>query len=180
MTNLSGAIGKWSVTFLNDTGVTINGPGGISASGSFPDQSTVSTYFSNPLSLYYGNQQGGTTANIGQYSTYSEFSATNMPICDPIDDIFTNDAGVINTSIWEVDAGPAPHNIFIVQSDDTYWLHWTQPNAGFSPYTSPTLGSGAVWTATGITNFVHTTLWDGTVLPHTALPVQGGYIRLVK
>jgi len=181
LTNSAGALGKWSVTFLNDTNVTITAPGGGSASGNFPDPSTVSTYFSNPLSLYYGNNQGGTTANIGQFSTYSEFIATNMPICNPIVDVFANDGGVINTAIWERDAGPAPYNMLIVQTNDAFWLHWTQPNAGFSPFTSPVLGSGAVWTPTGITNFVHTTLWDGTVLPQSALPgPQEGYIRLVK
>ncbi|MGA2749359.1 MAG: hypothetical protein ABSG59_11335 [Verrucomicrobiota bacterium] len=175
----TGPLGTWSITFVNDTNVTLSGPGGASTNVNFPDEATAQV-FANPLTAYFGNQQGGTTANIGQGSTYSQFSISNTPYSTPFTDVFTNDGGVINTSQWLIDDA-APNNILIVQTNDAFWVNWTLPASGYSLFSSPTLGPGAVWSNTGLSSIVITTAGDQVLVPQSSLPASGqGFFVLVQ
>jgi hypothetical protein len=138
----------------------------------------VALIFANPLSIYYGIQQGGTAANIGEYLTYSQLSATGLPVSTSFTDNFNNDA--IDTSIWHVIENTAPFNLFVLQSGDNFLTSWTEPDAGFVPNISSSLGTGASWSVV-TTNYIHTALWDGTVLSKTSVPTNGDwFVRLVK
>jgi hypothetical protein len=171
-----GALGTWSVTFVNNTNVTFSGPGGSSTNFLFP--SDVVSTFANPLSIYYGIQQGGTTANIGEYLTYSQLTATGLPVSTSFTDNFNTNA--IDTSIWQVIENTAPFNLFVLQSGNNFLTKWTQPDAGFVPNISPKLGTGASWSVV-TTNYIHTSLWDGTVLSKTSVPTNSNwFVRLVK
>jgi hypothetical protein len=175
-----GPLGTWSITFLDDTNVTLTCPNGASTNVNFPDESTAQV-FANPLNAYFGNQQGGTTGNIGQGSTYSQFSITGTPVAASFTDVFTNDAGVINASHWINDDPTAPNNILIVQPTDAFWVSWTLPSAGYNLLSSPTLGPGAVWSATGLNNIVTTTQNSQVLIPQSSLPAPGqGFFRLGK
>ena len=64
----NGVLGTWSMTFLNDTNVTVTAPNGAITNFSFPAAAAMEFY--NPLSAYFGNQQNG-AGNAGKASTYS-------------------------------------------------------------------------------------------------------------
>ncbi len=174
-----GPLGTWSLTFNNDTNITLAGPGGVSTNVSFPDESTAQI-FANPLSVYFGNQQGGTTANIGQGSTYSEFTITGTPGSAPFTDTFTNDGGVINSSQWIISDGAALGNCLIVQPTDRYWINWTLPDAGYAIQTRANAASGT-WSNVPFASIVSTTLGNRTLISTTNLPsATQGYYRMAK
>ncbi|HWD18334.1 MAG TPA: hypothetical protein VHB20_03580 [Verrucomicrobiae bacterium] len=175
----AGALGTWSLTFNNDTNITLTGPGGITTNVNFPDEATAQV-FANPLSAYFGNQQGGTTANIGQGSTYSRFSITNTPGAASFTDDFTSDGGVINLSQWIIDDPTAPGNILIVQPTDKFWVGWTLPDAGFTLQSRAAV-SGGTWTNVATSALVSTTVGNQTLISTTNLPAASqGFFRMIK
>lgn len=156
-------LGTWSLTFLNDTNVTLTGPGNVSTNFNLPDE-TVAQMFANPLTAYFGNQQNGVW-NAGQSSTYAEFKIKGITASPEIDEIFTNETA-INPANWSVDAY-AQNDTFIVEPTDKYWVSWTIPDTGFSAEVSTNLGTGP-WMDPGITNIITTTLGKRALLPSMA------------
>lgn len=153
----SGAVGTWSLVFndtaSSDTAFTINGPGGVSTTGSLPSENWVQTFFENPVSAYFGafNQNG--TNNAGQVVSFSELHIDGTQYAQygagPIDDVVTNDGGVVNTADWTLcyryQAESA--NTLVIPSTAKEWVSWTMPNTN-DLWTTPALGSGASWTDT--------------------------------
>ena len=107
----STVLGTWSVTFNNDTNVTVTGPGGVSKIGNFPDEATAQV-FANPLRLYYGDQQGGAANASAPPAIFSEFAVSGLSGAS-FDDTFTE--ATINTNLWVLDA-PTPGNITLVSA----------------------------------------------------------------
>jgi hypothetical protein len=163
------AIGTWSLTFLNDTNITLAGPGNVSTNFNFPDATTAAT-FANPLTVYFGNQQNGPN-NAGQASTYSEFKIHGVTASPGIDEVFAGESS-INAANWAVDAYVL-NDTFIVQPTDRYWLSWTIPDTGFSAEVSTNLSS-SVWTDPGLTNIVSTTVGKMALLPSMATNFPAG------
>ena len=156
-------IGTWSVTFLNDTNITLTGPGNVSTNFNFADV-TIPSFFANPLTVYFGNQQNGAN-NAGQASTYSELKVLGVTASPEIDEVFAGQSS-INATNWAVDAY-VPNDTFIVQPTDRYWLSWTIPDTGFSMQVSTDLTSH-VWIDPGLANTVSTTVGKKTLLPGMA------------
>ncbi len=158
-------LGTWSVTFLNDTNVTINyvpldGGTPLSASGNFPDDIAVQTYFSNPLSVYMGNQQNA-DANAGQSSTYSEFKISGVTSASPLDTVWSSQTS-LDTTNW---GAPAYANDqVLVHSNDTYWVNWTLPDSGFTLSVSTNLAS-PLWTDLTPSPIVSTTSGNRVLVP---------------
>jgi hypothetical protein len=187
VTCATGLRGAWSITLLNDTNVTLNGPGGLSTNVNLPSED-VAQQLANPVTAYFGSINNGTTNNAGHGVTYSEFSISGTEYstsptspANPIDDVFAADAGVLSTANWAVDSSTAPNNLVIIQPTDLFWVSWTLPDEGYSLLTSPTLGTGAVWTDTGLTTFLSTTQRHLVLVPQSVLPAGGqGYFILSK
>lgn len=156
-------VGTWSLTFLNDTNITLTGPGNITTNFNFPDV-TIPALFANPLTAYFGNQQNGPN-NAGQASTYSEFKIHGVTASPELDEVFTGESN-INATNWAVDAY-VPNDTFIVQPTDRYWLSWTIPDTGFAAQINTNLTS-SIWSDPGLTNIVSTTLGKTTLLPGMA------------
>jgi hypothetical protein len=183
LTSASGAVGTWSLTFLNDTNLTVKGPGGLSTNINLPSED-VAQQFAGQVAVYFGSLNYGSTNNAGMGVTYSEFSisgvenTTNASPSSPIDDVFANDAGVLSTD-WIAVAPSTPNNAVLIQPTDVYWVGWTLPDDGFSLSSSPTLGAGAVWTSTGLTSYVVTSLQHIVIVPQSSLPAtKQGYFAL--
>ena len=156
-------LGTWSLTFLNDTNITLTGPGNVTTNFNLPDDITAQL-FGNPLTVYFGNQQNGGW-NAGQSSTYAEFKVHGTTFSPEFDEVFTTQTS-IDTTKWNVDAY-APNNTFIVQPTDKYWLSWTVPDTGFGAQVSSNLAPGS-WVDPGLTNIVTTTLGKKSLLPGMA------------
>ena len=175
----SGALGTWSLTFLNDTNVTVTAPNGAHTNFFLPDEATAQV-FSNPLSAYFGNQQNG-PGNAGQASTYSHVKITGVTYSAEIDDLFLRaelnpDPG---NPVWQV-VCDIPSDVFLVHATDKYWASWTLPDTGFSLQSSPSLAAGS-WENPGLTNIIYTTLGNKVLVPQDALPsATRGFFRLAK
>lgn len=171
-------LGTWSLTFLNDTNITLAGPGGVTTNFNLPDDVTAQL-FANPLTAYFGNQQNG-GYNAGQSSTYSEFKIHGITASPEFDEVFTSQTS-IDPAKWTVDAY-AQNNTFIVQPGDRYWLSWTIPDTGFGIQVATGLAP-ANWADPGVTNIVTTTVGKRALLPSMAtnLPTsQTLFFRLKK
>jgi hypothetical protein len=169
-------LGRWSITFLNDTNVTLAGPGGVSTNFSFPDAAALQSLFPNPLSAYFGNQQNGAN-NAGQASVYSRFEITNTAVMLDISDTFTN----LDTTTWQP-LTSAPRDIFVVDSTAKYWVGWSLPDTGFTLKSSPNLAAGPWAEDAGLTSrIVTTTVGNRTLVTTTNLPATDkGFFRMVK
>ncbi len=169
-------LGTWSLTFLNDTNITMTGPGNISTNFNLPDAATAQI-FANPLTAYFGNQQNGAN-NSGQFSTYTEFAIKGVTASPEIDEVFTNETS-INTASWSVDSA-TPGDTFILQPTDKYWVSWTIPDTGFGFQVSTNLSD---WIDPGVNNLITTERARAVVLPSMtdSLPTSDPmYFRLMK
>jgi hypothetical protein len=146
------ALGTWTVTFLNNTNVTMTTPGGSSTNFNIPDDATGDTasLFASGVKLYYGVQANNASA-ISDYLVASEFKVTGLGSSD-FDDNFVTDAGVFNSSIWVTNAA-APTCVELLGPGNPYLLRWTTPAIGYSLIDSGSLAPPAWTSVTSHTSF---------------------------
>ncbi len=175
----NGVLGTWSMTFLNDTNVTVTAPNGATTNFTIPPAAAMQFY--NPLSAYFGNQQNG-AANAGQASTFSRARITGVTQSPEIDETFPGPD--LNpdpqNAKWRV-VGEMPSCIFIVRPDHKWWVNWTLPDTGFTLQGSPTLAAGSWVTDLQWTNVVNTTLGNRMLIPESSLPsASKSFFRMIK
>jgi hypothetical protein len=118
----TGPLGKWSLSFNNNTNVTITAPDNTSTNFTIPANDAA--YFKDPLYVYVGTLPNA-NANIGQSSTFGQVQVSGS--AGSINDNFAS----LNPSTWELYAED-PSGVFITTSDSKYWLTWPQPDFGFT------------------------------------------------
>jgi hypothetical protein len=161
-------LGTWSLTFLDDTNVILGyeplgGGSGLFVTNSFPSDTTVQTYFANPLSVFMGDQQNA-DANLGQSATYSEFKISGVTASPALDDVWSTQTTLDTTNWGKVD--DAFGDILLVHPTDKYWVSWSLPDAGYSVVVSTNLAAGAAgWVDGGISQRVPTTTNNRVLLP---------------
>ncbi len=175
----SGVLGTWSMTFVNDTNVTVTAPNGASTNFALPEAAAMEFY--NPLSVYFGNQQNG-AGNAGKAATYSRVKVTGVTQSPEIDETFTGPD--LNpdpdNAKWRV-VCDVPSCVFILRPDHKWWANWTLPDTGFSLQGSPDLSAGSWVTDPQWTNVVNTTLGNRMPLPESSLPAAGkSFFRMMK
>ena len=119
------SLGTWSMTFTDDTNVTVTAPGG--AVGNFKLPAAAAALFANPIAVWVGDQpnSGG---NIGQTVILSGVRVTKGA-ATLLDDDFLADEN-LDSQKWQVFAGD-PAGVRVIGSDAAYWLTWTTPDGGF-------------------------------------------------
>ena len=124
----SGPLGKWSVSFNNNTNVTIAAPNG--ATTNFTISAVDAARFADPLYVYFGTEPTA-NANIGQSSTFSRISVTGS--AGAIDDNFVSHGApyVLDPTTWAFNAAD-PAGVFITAPDAKYWITWPLPDGGFT------------------------------------------------
>jgi hypothetical protein len=135
------AIGTWSLTFNQNTNITLTAPNGASTNVTFDPN--VAALFNGYVGAYlYSSPQNN--ANIGQYCTYSAYKITGVGT--PVNENLTS--GALTAPFLELisqnyyytgDYTTNPPDQIFATSNDAYWLYWTLPDAGFSPVASSTL-----------------------------------------
>jgi hypothetical protein len=128
LTNIpAGPLGTWTLSFNNNTNVTIKSPDGTTTN--FVLNSAWADYFQDPLHAYVGIQPND-DARIGQSATFSRVKFSGS--ASEIDDTFTASGPpyVLDTNIWVKSASDGS-GIFVNPPDAKYWLSWTTPDAGF-------------------------------------------------
>jgi len=128
---LAGPLGKWTVTFKNDTNVTLTAPDRTSTNFTIP--AADAAFFADPLYVYVGDQPN-INGNIGQSATFSRVTVAGS--AGAIDDNFVANGTpgqpyVLNTNIWTLNTAD-PNGVFITAPDAKYWISWPLPDAGFT------------------------------------------------
>ena len=131
----SGPIGTWSLTFNNNTNVTMTAPDNTTTNFTIPAGDAA--YFQDPVYVYAGVLPNN-DANIGQSSTFSRLQVSGS--AGSINDTFA----ALNPSTWVLYAEDAP-GVFVTASDAKYWVTWPLPDYGFTNvYASDNLGNKPV------------------------------------
>jgi hypothetical protein len=173
VTSTNGAVGTWSMTFLNNTDVVLTSADGSTNTVSFPDEQAVKDNFPDSIIAYFGAQPNS-TKDIGQGIVLSNVKITGT--ANPINDSFTGPA--LDTSTWVLRASQ-PADVYIPVSDAAFILSWTLPDANFSLQVGPSL-SGP-WTDPGLTNTAISGPIKSVTVPWSALPsTTSSFFRFVK
>jgi hypothetical protein len=137
-------LGTYTVTFNNNTNVTMLMPGGVTTNISIPDATGATTaLFANGVQLYFG-VQGGNAGGVNDLIVASEFSVTGLGSAD-FDDNFIKDAGTLNTNLWAVNASYT-NCVQLLGPGNPWWVRWTTPAIGYSLNTTAALSKNTLWT----------------------------------
>jgi len=173
VTSTNGGVGTWSMTFLNNTNVTLSSPDGNSTAVSFPDEQALRDNFPESVVAYFGAQPN-TTAEIGQGIVLSNVKITGT--ANPINDSFAGPS--LDTSTWVLRASESA-DVFIPVSDAAFVLSWTLPDLNFNLQVAPTINGP--WTNPGLTNTSISGAIKSVVVPKSALPsTAASFFRFVK
>jgi hypothetical protein len=131
----SGVLGAWSVTFTNDSFITIVGPSGVSTN--FDMGAAAAAFFDvtgGSLPTYFGFQPGG-PANIGFRGVYSRLKVQNGATT-VVDDTFPVNIPPDGTDalLWipRYQAGAVAGQV--VDHPGAYWLDWNKPDSFLSNF----------------------------------------------
>ncbi len=164
-------LGTWSLTFNNNTDITLTAPGGNTAN--FSLGADAAALFADPLYAYFGGQPNS-LANIGQSIVISRVQITGT--ANPVDDSFTADT--LDSNTWQLRAAD-PSGLVVVPANTAYQVTWTLPDYGYTLQSASSL-KGTPWVdSTNSTVVVGKT--KSAFVPSSSLPAaRGGYFRLFK
>lgn len=165
------AKGTWTVTFHNNTDVTVTRPDGVSTNVTMPAE--VATMFADPLYAYFGSQPNE-LVNIGQATVVSRIEISGVP-GTPIADNFAGPD--LDTAVWEKAADNAP-GVLIAPEGSAWWVSWTLPDVGYALQASPTL-DGEAWADPGLTP-IQLGTWRAALVPVDVPDAKTGFFRLLK
>ncbi|HVU09447.1 MAG TPA: hypothetical protein VHG89_12990 [Verrucomicrobiae bacterium] len=118
----AGPLGKWSLSFNNNTNVTMTAPDGTTTS--FTINASDASNFQDPLYVYLGTRPND-NSRIGQSATFNRFTITGAAAS--IDDNFSQ----FDTNTW-LNSAADPNGIIVTTPDTKYWLTWPMPDGGFT------------------------------------------------
>jgi len=123
----SNILGTWSLTFNNNTNVTLHAPDNATTNFVLPAQAIPWFRDTNGMYAYFGSQPNR-DINAGQSSILGKVKITgavdgNMNPSPDIDDTFTNN--YLYFSVWgELSYLP------VATADTPFWVQWTLPDSG--------------------------------------------------
>ena len=177
--NSPSAVGTWTLSFPNNTSVTLTAPGGASTNLTLPADMFVVPYTGVSASLVSG--MNNNSSLIGKSATFSLFKAANVV------NSFTEDLtdGSLSTPFLvlqsqQYGANPAPQNQVFVTSADAYWLRWTLPDTGFFVEHKDTL-TNPTWAGYTPASLLLNGPARLAKVPAASLAsLNSGYFRLIK
>ena len=178
----TGAVGTWSMTFLNNTSVTVTAPNGAALQLTLPNAAAIQSAFGGRLTAYFGNQPNS-VSQVGQSTTFSRIQISGAPRGQAIDETFPGPS--LNqhptTVSWQwLTPAASPAGISLPLSNNGLALSWTLPDTGYSLQFAASL-SPAAWADLTLPN-ISTQGNSKTVhVTRSALPNSGrGFFRLIK
>ena len=168
-------IGTWSVTFLNDTNVTMTTPGGSSTNFNLP--TWLPSLFPDTVYAYFGVQANNSVA-LGMRSIYKEIQINGTD--NPLSDEFEADVA-LNSNLWTVVAAD-PQGIIQVPPTAAFWVSWTLPDIGYTLVCGPSLSNPPVsWDSPAGVTPVLIDSRRRALIPQSSLPAgPAGYFALVR
>ncbi|MGO9201983.1 MAG: hypothetical protein ACLQM8_15760 [Limisphaerales bacterium] len=178
VTEPAGPLGTWSITFVDDTNITLASPSGLTNQVFFPDDSALKTYFPQGSVVAYFGMVPNSIPNVGQGAVFSEVKITGpAATLTPIDDHFTEAA--LDPAVWAI-AAAEPVDISLVHNDVHWGLKWSLPAVHYTlQAASSPLGP---WTDVSVvTNAVKLGAVDSLLLPDAALSSKAStFFRMLK
>jgi hypothetical protein len=185
LTNLNAAtpIGTWTMTFHQDTNVTLTGPGGVSTT--FTIDPNVAAQFTDPLNIVFGAQPNDPSppdsgTSFGQVVVMSEVGISNTS-SSLLDDQFLTDAGVLNTGLWTISAANAPDVQVFPNDPGQMLVNWSIPDTSFWMETATNItGPWFVLTGSGAATPVTTYVAGGNnaLVPSANLSASHSFFRM--
>jgi hypothetical protein len=162
------ALGTWTVTFNEDTNVTMTTPEGTSTNFNIPDSTGATTaLFANGVVIYYGVQANNAAA-VSDHIVASDFSVTGLGSAD-FNDNFVTDAGTLNTGIWEVNAAFSS-SVQLVGPGDPFYVEWSTPAIGYSLDSTTNLSTNSTWSPTTSNPAFVAGIFDAQLISTNDLP----------
>lgn len=172
--------GTWSLTFSNDTGVTLTAPNGTNASFQLPSEAAA--LFAGPLYAYFGVQPNS-AGNIYQSALLSGVSITGVQT--PITENFTGMTNETQTipnldpEIWERVAENAA-GVVLVPPNARFWINATVPADNYVVQTSRTLTPGSWQDVPAPTTQIGNQLRTIVTSPATGFESDHAFFRMIK
>jgi hypothetical protein len=175
----TGPLGTWSLSFKNDTDITLTAPNGGSTNLVMPAESAA-LFGTGPVRPYFGNQPNSESRR-GQFTTFSRIQITGVAV--PIDDSFPGpDLNQDPANVpwqWQKQADD-PNGVFVSSGTDVHWVKWTLPDTGFVLQGNPGLQASG-WKDLALTRVPSFGTQKAALLPAADLPSAGaGFVRLLK
>jgi hypothetical protein len=143
LSDTNGPLGTWTLSFLNDTQVTLTTPSGGTTNFEFSTDKLAGykdgTGAALPLYFYLGAKPQD-AGNIGKMAQVSHVKIHGAGT--PIDEDFLSESA-LDTNRWELVANNGTSGVQIVPKN-CMWLNWTLPDAGFVLQTNSVI-TGAGW-----------------------------------
>jgi hypothetical protein len=167
-------LGTWSLSFTDDTNVTMSGPGGISTNFTIPIEAVQNNFSPATSFLQFGfhkNDNENDGHNNGTVGVFSNVKKTGGSYT--FDDSFTGNS-LTDLYAWRKTSAVYVQHV----SPSVDWdMTWTLPNVGFSPQVAPAVTGpwtditpSGQYNAGGVT---HGYVGDN-------FPGGAGYYRLIK
>jgi hypothetical protein len=173
----NGPLGTWTLSFLNDTQVTMTSPSGLTTNFEFSTDK-LAGYVDNtgaalPLYFYIGAKPQD-SGNLGLSAQVSHVKIEGAGTA--IDENFLSESS-LDTAVWEIQANNGANGVQIVPAN-SMWVDWTLPDAGYVLQTNSVIVGGE-WkenSATTIQANVRKVLLGASDKPGA----NQGFFRLVK
>jgi hypothetical protein len=169
----AGILGTWTVSFNQDTNITLVAPDGTSSSMVMPPEDAAQ--FAGDITVYFGAVPGQ-TANIGQRAILSgaQIKAGNTTL---LEDHFTTEP--LDPDLWVVNAASSA-GVSLITPAEPFYVYWTTPASGFTLQTNSSLTLPDNWSDPVLTDQLVGTK-RRVLVPSSALPAAGqGFFRLFK
>jgi hypothetical protein len=165
-------LGTWTVTFSQDTNITLTAPDNTTTSFAMPPEDAAQ--FAGNITAYFGAMPGQ-LANIGQTVILGRVRITSgaTPLLEE-----SFGVSPLDPNVWTVSASSAA-GVAVVTAADPYWVSWTTPASGFALQTNSTARIEG-WGDAGLTDAL-VGARRRVLIPGSALPSPGlGFFRLIK
>lgn len=138
LSDTNGPLGTWTLSFLNDTQVTMTAPNGSITNFEFSTDKLAGykdgTGSALPLYFYLGAKPQD-AGNLGKFAQVSHVKIQGAGT--PIDEDFLSESA-LDTNRWELVANNGTSGVQVVPKN-CMWLDWTLPDAGFVLQTNSAL-----------------------------------------
>jgi hypothetical protein len=167
--------GLWTLTFNQDTNVTITAPDSATFTGVIPPE-VIAIFNTDPhMQVSFGTVPGE-LSRVGQMITVNgiQITGTSAP------NLNSNFVDVPrDTNVWSIAASSAAFGVLEVTTTSPYWLSWSLPAAGFIPQIGNEV-AGGTWTLPTLAGFTVGTKYS-VLIKQSDLPAgNDAYFRMMK
>jgi hypothetical protein len=169
--------GTWTITFSQDTNVTVTAPGGGTLATNLPLE-VISTFKNASTNMQFavGIMPNGNTNRFDQMAVLNGVKITGTPNEPPVNSNFLGQP--LDTNIWRTVA--SANAVQQIPTDAAYWVNWTIPANGFDLQTKATMDPGT-WATVTNAGFDTAVFMHHVLLRQADLPsVNSGYFRMYK